>query len=212
MRNTVPQRGFTLLELLVAIAIFAIVGALAMGGLHQLVKQREAAAATMERVRDLQRTVMRMSQDFEQLTARPIRDATSATDIPALYLSNNGTDIVEFSRAGWTNPTGINRSTLQRVRYRLTDNKLYRDYWTVMDRTLSSAPVQQQLLDKVTSVTLRYMDESRSWQTTWPAMQVNTNVPLPASPVPRSLPVAVEITLTLQDWGEIKRVIEVPSL
>ncbi|HEX2583927.1 MAG TPA: prepilin-type N-terminal cleavage/methylation domain-containing protein, partial [Steroidobacteraceae bacterium] len=98
--NTRSSRGFTLLELLIAIVIFAIVGVLAMGGYNQLVRQREIAAATMERVRNLQRTVMRMSQDFEQLAARPIRDATSATDMPALLTSTNTGDLVEFTRAG----------------------------------------------------------------------------------------------------------------
>ncbi len=214
MRNLLfNKRGFTLLELLIAVVIFTIVGVMAMGGFHQLVRQREMASVTMERVRAIQRSVMRMSQDFEQLTARPIRDATSSGDMPALYLNNNGTDVIEFSRAGWSNPTGINRSTLQRVRYRLLDNKLYRDYWTAMDRSLNNIPVQVQLLDKVTSVNLRYMDENKQWQTSWPPSN-NGNVSnnQQSGVAPRSLPIAVEFTLTLQDWGEIRRVIEVPNL
>jgi len=211
--NTRSSRGFTLLELLIAIVIFAIVGVLAMGGYNQLVRQREIAAATMERVRNLQRTVMRMSQDFEQLAARPIRDATSATDMPALLTSTNTGDLVEFTRAGWTNPTGINRSTLQRVRYRLVDNKLYRDYWGVLDRTLNSTPIEVQLLDKVQSVTFRFMDNGRQWQTTWPASQVTQVAGAPAASfASRELPIAIEVTINLQDWGEIKRLVEVPTL
>ncbi len=213
MLKTHQQRGFTLLELLVAITIFAIVGVMAMSGYNQLVRQREIAAATMERIRNVQRSVMRMSQDFEQLAARPIRDATSSTDIPALYFSNNGSDIIEFTHAGWTNPTGINRSTLQRVRYRLVDHKLYRDYWSVLDRTLTNVPLQVQLLDNVSTMTLRYMDNSNTWQTSWPVNSSVGNGTAPtASVASRTLPIAVEITLTLQDWGEIKRIIEVPSL
>jgi len=211
--NTRSSRGFTLLELLIAIVIFAIVGVLAMGGYNQLVRQREIAAATMERVRNLQRTVMRMSQDFEQLAARPIRDATSATDMPALLTSTNTGDLVEFTRAGWTNPTGINRSTLQRVRYRLVDNKLYRDYWGVLDRTLNSTPIEVQLLDKVQSVTFRFMDNGRQWQTTWPASQATQVAGAPAASfASRELPIAIEVTINLQDWGEIKRLVEVPTL
>jgi len=212
MRKRHSHRGFTLLELLVAIAIFTIVGAMAMGGLHQLVRQREAAAATMERIRNLQRCVVRMSQDFEQLAARPIRDATSSADIPALFISNNGTDIVEFTHAGWSNPTGINRSTLQRVRYRLVDNKLYRDYWTVMDRTLASTAVPVQLLDKVSAVKLRYMSTSREWSSNWPPTQGGNAIPGQGASAARNLPIAVEITISLQDWGDLRRVIEVPNL
>jgi general secretion pathway protein J len=213
MLNQPQQRGFTLLELLVAITIFTIVGALAMGGLHQLIQQREMAAATMERIRNVQRCVMRMSQDFEQLAARPIRDATSSSDVPALYISNNGSDIVEFTHAGWSNPTGINRSTLQRVRYKIMDNKLYREYWNVIDRTLNNVPAQVQMLDKVSTVTLRYMDDNHNWQTTWPPNQLNSNGNSGAAAQElRHLPIAVEITITLQDWGEIKRLIEVPGV
>jgi general secretion pathway protein J len=206
------HKGFTLLELLVAITIFAIVSILAMSGYNQLVHQREIAATTMERVRNVQRCVMRMSQDLEQLVARPIRDATSATDIPALVAGDNGADVLEFTRAGWSNPTGINRSTMQRVRYRFVDNKLYRDYWSTLDRTLNTVPVEVQMLDKVTAITFRYMDSMRQWQTTWPPTAASASNGARAALVPRDLPVAVEVTLTLQDWGEIKRVIEVPSL
>lgn len=211
-------KGFTLLELLVAITIFAIVAIMAMGGFNQLVRQRSIAATTMERVRNLQRCVTRMSQDLEQLSARPIRDATSAIDIPALSVGNDGVEIFEFSRAGWSNPTGLNRSTLQRVRYRLVDHKLYRDYWPVLDRTLNTVPVQVQLLDKVSNVTVRYMDNTGQWQSTWPpgaSSSTNTNTsngnPTANYP-PRYLPIAIEFTLTLEDWGDIKRIVEVPTL
>lgn len=209
MLQTRSHQGFTLLELLVAIAIFTIVAAMAMGGFHQLVKQREQATDAMQRIRMVQRCVMRISQDFEQLSPRPIRDATSNADIPALNASTDGANIIELSHGGWFNPTGINRSTLQRVRYRLIDNKLYREYWPMLDRNLNTNPVQTQLLDKVTSVTLRYMSESREWQTSWPP---NLSTGAPASNMGRMLPVAIEITITLQDWGDIKRVIEVPTL
>jgi len=204
------QRAFTLLELLVAITIFAIVGVLAMGGYNQLVRQREIAGTTMERVRNLQKSVMRMSQDFEQMTARPIRDATSATDMPALFTGTNAGELIEFTHAGWTNPTGINRSTMQRVRYRLVDNKLYRDYWSVLDRTLNSVPIEVQLLDKVSAVTFRFMDDGHQWQTSWPAQINSTGVASPLAA--RDLPIAVEVTITLQDWGDIKRVVEVANL
>jgi general secretion pathway protein J len=121
--------------------------------------------------------------------------------------------LVEFTRAGWTNPTGINRSTLQRVRYRLVDNKLYRDYWGVLDRTLNSTPIEVQLLDKVQSVTFRFMDNGRQWQTTWPASQATQVAGAPAASfASRDLPIAIEVTINLQDWGEIKRLVEVPTL
>jgi len=208
MKRT-QRKGFTLIELLIAIVIFAIVGVLAMTGYNQLVMQRERASETMARVRTVQRAVIRMTQDFEQLEPRPIRDATAATNQSALAYSTATVYLIEMTRAGWTNPAGVSRSTLQRVGYRLVDGKLYRDYWTVLDRTLNSTPVQAQLLDKVTAFKLRFMDSNRQWQTTWPGGVGSSGAS--ANARARSLPIAIEFTLTTQDWGEIKRVIEVPG-
>lgn len=202
-----PPRGFTLLELLVAITIFAIVGVLAMGGYNQLISQRERAAEAMARTRTIQRAVARITQDIEQLEPRPIRDATAATTNPALYVNSTGTYLLELTRAGWTNPAGLQRATEQRVGYRLFNGTLYRDYWSVLDRTLTSTPIQAELLPKVTAFTLRFMDRNRQWQTTWPADSTGGTGNARA----RSLPLAVEVTLTLEDWGSIVRVIEVAS-
>lgn len=206
-QQTLRHSGFTLLELLIAIAIFAIVAMLAMGGYNQLLMQRERASQSMERARTVQRTVIRLTQDFEQLEPRPVRNATATLNDPALFAPSSSGYIAEFTRAGWTNPAGVSRATLQRVGYRLVDGKLYRDYWTVLDRNLNAVPVQAVLVDKVKSFSLRYMDLNRQWQTNWPANSTGGI----GTGRDRALPLAVEITLTLEDWGEIKRVIEVPS-
>ena len=206
-RRHASVAGFTLIELLVAIVIFAIVGVLAMGGFNDLLSQRDRASQTMARARAVQRAVTRLAQDFEQLDPRPIRDATATTYNPAVYFNSGEPNTVELTRAGWTNPAGVSRSTLQRVRYRFVDGKLYREYWTVLDRTLNNTPVQAEMLDRVTGFSLRFMDFNRQWQTTWPANSVG-GIGISRA---RSLPLAVEITLVLEDWGEIKRVVEVAS-
>jgi general secretion pathway protein J len=197
------QCGFTLIELLIAIVIFAIVAVMAMGGYNELITQREHTAEAMLRVRTVQRAVTRICHDLMQLEPRPVRDPTATVTQPALYASN--IYLLELTRAGWTNPAGLPRSTLQRVGYRLVDGKLYRDYWTVLDRTLNNTPVQAEILDKVSSVALRYLDGNRQWQTTWPATGGS------GKSRDRYLPLAVEITLTLTDWGEIKRIVEIAT-
>ncbi len=204
-RARTRHNGFTLLELIIAIAIFAVVGMLAMSGYNELLMQRERAAESMARVRSVQRAMTRLAQDFAQLEPRPVRDATATTVNPALYPNAAGAYVIELTRAGWSNPAGVSRATLQRVGYRLLDGKLYRDYWTVLDRTLSSAPVEVALVDKVTAFNLRYMDRNRQWQTAWPSDSVGGTGLMRA----RSLPLAIEITLTLEDWGELKRIVEV---
>ncbi|HTY51172.1 MAG TPA: type II secretion system minor pseudopilin GspJ, partial [Steroidobacteraceae bacterium] len=113
-----------------------------------------------------------------------------------------GVDLVVFTRAGWANPAGIQRSTLERVSYRFNDGKLWRMHWEVLDDVEGSQPVHRELLDHVKSVSFRFMNDSRQWVTQWPAT---------GNSAMRTRPFAVEVTLELTDWGRIVRVIEVPA-
>lgn len=199
----IRQRGFTLLEILIAVAIFTIVGAMAMGGYNELSGQSATVEANMTRVRDVQTAVMRLSQDFAELEPRPIREPVGDGTQSALKADGVSLELVSLTRSGWTNTAGLQRSTLQRVTYRLEDGKLYRDHWAVLDRTLAVEPQTAQLLDRVKSVKLRFMDPTRSWREAWPGSGG-------AGPqAQRARPLAVEITLELEDWGSIVRLIEV---
>jgi general secretion pathway protein J len=195
--------GFTLIELLVAISIFVVLGVLAYGGYNNSVKQTEIARASMKRLEQVQSTVRLITQDFEQLAPRPVRDVVGDTRLPSLMSASKGQQLLSLTRAGWTNPGGLPRSTLQRVSYVLEDDKLRREHLTVLDATLSNEPVKRELIDHVKSVRVRFMDNQKQWQEQWP--------PLNAAPaaVTRLRPLAVEVTLELEDFGEITRVIEV---
>jgi general secretion pathway protein J len=199
--------GFTMLEVLVAIAIFAIVGIMALTGYNQLVKQSEHAGETMARVRAVQITVERLAQDLEQLEPRPTRDPLGQSVQSALIADPRTNTLLQFTRAGWTNPAAVQRSTLQRVAYRLEDGKLYRDYWTALDPTLATEPIEVELLTKVRSLKLRFMQANGQWVEQWP-VAASSNAPtlIGAS---RNRPVAVEFALELEDWGVIKRTLEV---
>ncbi|AMN46983.1 hypothetical protein ACG33_07710 [Steroidobacter denitrificans] len=197
--------GFTLLEVLVAVAIFTVVGTLALSGYNELVKQSGIAEAGAARTRAVQRAVQRLSLDFSMLEPRPVREPLGEAIEPALRAEGGGTRIADFTRAGWSNPAGIPRSTLQRVAYQLEDETLRREYWVVLDRTLAIEPVGVVLLDQVKELKLRFLDANRNWHAQWPPAGYS------ASDAPRLRPIAVEITLELADWGRIIRLIEVPG-
>lgn len=197
--------GFTLLEVLVAIFIFSLVSVIATNGYNELVRQSGVVNDGAERTRAVQRGMHRISQDFSFLEPRPVREPLGDSIQPALRADIRNDVLVEFTRAGWSNPAGLPRSTLQRVSYRLQDGKLYREYWHMLDRTLAEEPVRTVLFDGVDRVTLRFLDGNQNWQEQWPALGVSGNE------APRTLPAAVEIKLELQDWGELVRLIEVPG-
>jgi len=197
------MRGFTLVELLVALAIFAILSVLAYGGYNNSVRQNEIARASMSRLEGLQRTVRLLTQDYEQLAPRPVRDVLGDSRLPALLADQRGQNLFALTRSGWTNPAGLQRATLQRVAYVLEDGKLRREHLAVLDATLANEPVKRELIDRVKSVRVRFMDSQKQWQEQWPPPNA------PPATLARSRPVAVEITLDLEDFGEITRLIEV---
>jgi general secretion pathway protein J len=202
-----PQaiRGFTLLEILVAVAIFAIVGVLAFTGYGELTRQAERLEESAARTRAIQKAMHRIVQDFASLEARPVRDPLGDNIQPALLADARKEQLAEFTHSGWSNPAGVPRSTLQRVAYTLEDGKLTRNYWLMLDRTLATEPVRVLLLDRVKSVNLRFMTSSRRFTDQWPALGGGPVGPNAA----RALPIAVEVTLELEDWGKLTRLVEV---
>jgi general secretion pathway protein J len=202
--------GFTLLEVLIAVAIFVIVGTLAFTGYNELSRQSDRLGQSMARVRAVQTTMQRMAQDFMTLEPRPVREPLGDGMEPALRADARTEQLAEFTHSGWSNPAGIPRPTLQRVAYRVQNNKLRRDYWVMLDRTLTSQPVSTVMIDRVRSVKLRFMDSNRNWQEQWPPLG-STAAVVSSSPADAlsTRPIAVEITLDLEDWGRLVRLVEV---
>jgi general secretion pathway protein J len=196
-------RGFTLLEVLIAVAIFVIVGALAMGGYNELVKQSDIVESSNKRSRQVQSAIQRLVQDFATLEPRPVREPLGESFRPALRADARSEELAELTHSGWSNPAGMPRSTLQRVIYRVEDKKLVREYWYVLDRTMSGEPASAVVLNNVERATFRFLDNNRRWHEQWPPIGYS------APDVLRLRPIAVEITLELEDWGEIKRLVEV---
>ncbi|MFO7305028.1 MAG: type II secretion system minor pseudopilin GspJ [Gammaproteobacteria bacterium] len=195
--------GFTLLEVLVAVAVFVVVGVLALGGYNALVKQSDILAANNARTRAVQNAVHRLVQDFASLEPRPVREPLGESFQPAMRADARSNLLAELTRSGWSNPAGVPRSTLQRVAYRLEEGRLYRDYWHVLDRTLTAPPTSVMLIDRVERVALRFLDANGRWHEQWPPLGYS------GPDAPRLRPIAVEITLELEDWGEIRRLVEV---
>ena len=202
--------GFTLLELLIAIALFALLGLGTYRMLEAVLRSDQATVEQEQRLRALSRAVWLFERDLQQVSPRPIRDAfgDEANAFIGQTAGEDGAPLLELTRSGWRNPTGLRRANLQRVRWRLAGGRLERLYWVVLDRDLDSAPREQRVLDDVTALELRYLDENGGWHEEWPPFEFGRGGTENAA---ERLPQAVELILEVPRYGRLSRLVRLPD-
>jgi general secretion pathway protein J len=207
------QTGFTLLELLVAMGIFALMAAMAYGGLNVIINERQETDKHAARLAQLQTSFLWLGRDIEQITNRRIRDEYGDSQL-ALSSTEVGRFQLEFTRGGWRNPVGRARSNLQRVAYGVQENKLVRSYWNVLDRAQDSKALETVLLDGVNRMELRFLSvqtsaqqsgqDKQEWVDAWPGNALGEKSS-------DGLPQALEVTLETEAEGRITRLFRVPG-
>lgn len=191
-----PAKGFTLLEMLVAVAIFALASALAYGGLDALLRARRQLDDTQDRLGRIQFALGLLERDVRGLAPRPVRDGYGAP----LAALQGARERLELTRGGYANTLALPRAELERVAWRVVDGTLQRGRWAVLDRTAGSTPHEDELVDRVESANFRYLDAAGRELPQWPPPQ-GSNVQAPR---------AVIVSLVFEDLGEIRRVLELP--
>jgi general secretion pathway protein J len=205
-------RGFTLIEVVVAMFIAAIMFAMGYSAINQALKDRDWLNAKQERITEIQRGLRVVAQDFAQVVARAARDTSGSGQLMPAMIANGSSDvIVTFTRAGWSNPAGIQRPAEQRVRYRFIEGSLVREHWVAVDPALNTEPRQRTLLTQVKAVEIRFLDPvTRQWKTDW---QPGSTGQVPPNTVSLILarPLAIEFTVVFEDWGRVVRLFEIPT-
>ncbi len=208
-RHHPGNAGFTLLEILVAMAVFAIFAYMAYGGFNAVARQQAIVAESAQRLREVQYTMRRLALDLSQLQPRPIREQLGDGWQPALLASGLEINAVEFTRGGWPNPLARARPALQRVAYRLEEEKLIRVQWPVLDRLLDQEPEELEMLGGVREIRFRFLLENGEWSEVWPSDDLGVGGAIPDAESYRRLPRAVEVVLDLEDWGQVTRLVEI---
>lgn len=202
MKHARRAKGFTLLELLVALAVFALVSVLAYGGLRAVLDVREHTDRAAAQLGRLQVTLALMARDFEQLVKRPRRDAFGYWQASLRYDPHRVPERVELVRAGGR---GASPTVLQRVAWELDDGVLYRDDWAVVDGSGEAPDNRVAMLgseagERVTRFEMRFVQHAeRGMQqaSTWPPPRVEPNE--------APLPEVVEVLLDVAGTGRIMR-------
>ena len=197
------QQGFTLIEIMVAVAIFAVMSVIAWGALNRSLSDTEMLTNRMDRLQAIQRTVRFLANDLSQAAPRSVRSELGDSQRPALMSSISGDFALELTHGGWNNPAGLPRGSQQRSAYRLEEDKLVRYHWNVLDRTYSNEPAVTVLLDNVESLFFVFYDDTGGNSESWPPQSAV------GATSTRIRPRAVEVVLSLSDVGEITRLVEV---
>ena len=191
--------GFTLIEMLVALAVFAVIGLMSNQLLMQIIDMGELTEARSGRFVEAQRAIEIIRRDVQQLAHRGVRDELGDSQ-PGFEINEFG--LLQFTRRGWANPLGHSRSGLQRVAYASVEGALFRLYWPVLDRGPDSLPIRQLLLNDVTDLEVLAVDadgvEHRYWP---PARDANAQGHRLA---------AVVMRMSLPPYGDIERLWTVP--
>lgn len=198
------QRGFTLIEILVAMAIFTLIGLASTGLLTTVIDSNTLSQERFEKLQLLQRAVVTIERDIQQAVSRSVRVDGEKREIVMAGGEVEGSDDdgIGFVRGGWHNPQlMLPRSTLQYVAYRLRDNQLERLYSNYVDNVIGYEPKVRVLLDEIESFKVEFLAGNNSSST----VEEDDDIKWSESYQGKVLPRAVAIEFVSKDFGLLRR-------
>jgi len=195
--------GFTLVELLVALAIFALLAAFAYRGLNILLESRATLAKESRKWRDVALFVGRVERDLQAVLNRRAKNTYGNDMAPVtsvVDLGPNPAPGLSLTRSGG----GLHDNALaapQRVAYRFMDGRVMRLAWPAVDSAPRIDPAATTVIEGVRGLAFRFMDVRGEWRPAWGL-----------SGSPDAMPSAVEMTLELESGERIVRLVDLPAV
>jgi len=188
--------------MVVAVAIFAVIGAISYTTLDHTLATRDTLQSRNQEITRLQRAIARFEQDARFMIPRPVRDGFG-DPLPALWSISEGAvsegELLEltvalpsFRSPLWQRP--------RRVGWVLRDGRLSRREWAVLDRDVDSEPREAILLDGVETVEFVYYGRDR---------ERDRVEPLRLWEDAGALPLGIELIITLRGDSVYRRIVEV---
>lgn len=202
------RNGFTLMEMLIAVTITAVIGLGVWQVLGNVIASRDRVDEVADQFAELQRTMLLLERDITQIVNRPSRDIYG--DFEPALTSRSDAFALMLTRQGWRNPLGTRRSSLQRVAWEHTGEDLRRRHWIAVDQGQEENSRDRVVLPGVTDFDIRFLDRERVWQDDWPDDSTMANLN-PASRPDGGLPVGMEVTITHRRFGEMVRTFSLPD-
>jgi general secretion pathway protein J len=192
--------GFTLIEVIVATAIFALVAAIAASGLSSISKSYSALADQRADRHALARALSAIELDLQQAAARAVRSPYGSVE-PAFVGDSNSFELSSSSLSiASTGP----QPSLLRVRYQTRQGSLFRLVRRELDAAPNSQQSQRALLSEVQNVRLQYWDFGGARSPIWPPANSNYSID--------QLPRALEIRILHARFGELVRLVPISDV
>lgn len=196
------QKGFTLIEVMIAIVIMAMIAVMTSQSFTAAIISSEATQEAISRMAAVDRVWVLLEGDLRNAIPALPKVAREAP-IPPIYLDPSEDYRLSILRGGYANPLKLPRTEMVRVGYRFEDQVLWRDTWVNIADNDERNARPQRILDGIDDIIIKALpNNNRSsvasgpWQERWPATGI----------APNELPAAIEVTLILPDFGEIKRI------
>jgi len=204
------QQGFTLLEVMMAIAIFAVIALGCWQVLDRVITTKSHLEQQSIQLRELQRALWLLARDIRSIVNRPIRNDIGEQEAAVTTLISGYALLL--TRDGWPNPLGEKRSTMQRVAYQAEldengNNSLFRYYWPVLDQAPNTEPQRQVIIENIDYFEVQFIDNQGNTSFHWPEKSDNEN-----KTSDHIIPAGIRIRLDVSHYGEIERIFSIRSI
>lgn len=193
-------KGFTLIEILVAMAIFAVIGLASTGVLNSVINSDQLSTERFAKLEELQRAMLIIERDVLQIVPRSLRvngEPISLVISGGEGVLNSDVDGLGFVRGGWHNPQMLlPRSTLQAVGYRVQEQQLQRLYGNYVDNIIGHEPKVRVLLSEIEDFQVSFLTD---------LAQIEDPDDWDENYASATLPMAVSITIVSKTFGKIRR-------
>jgi general secretion pathway protein J len=194
IRYSSKVSGFTLIEVIIAIALFSMISLSSFTIFNTVIKSDEVSKTRTERINELQRGFLLIERDLLQIAKRSIRlngesplNGYLHTDSNSFSTSENN---LAFVRHGWTNPgLLLPRSSMQSVAYQLNEETFERLHFNFVDAVLGQEPKVRELISNVETLNFEFYYDKK-WH-----KKING----------KKLPLAIAIELTTKDYGLLRK-------
>jgi general secretion pathway protein J len=228
-RITFQQAGFTLIEVIVSIAIFSILSVGCYRIVNGVISAKERIVYHSENLSEISKAIRILESDFQQIVDRKIIEENG--NLLSAYHAdinsfNNSGKVVEFSRIGYRNPLFVKRAGVVRIALGHEDatyfeeekdisdstNKegeslgyIWRYVYPVLDRGNNQEPEKQLLMRGVTEFIFEYLDKDNNWSDVWRPLDNASNQTT-------DIPYAIKFKITMKNGFYIERLFSMRPL